>query len=87
LYGSIGTLIAIMVWIYLISLTLIIGFEVNIGLRSAKASTAQWKRKEKYNINQYTVLNIYKAVNQVLMHLVYNFGRLKRIWPKMQKLP
>jgi membrane protein len=51
LYGSIGTLIAIMVWIYLISLTLIIGFEVNIGLRSAKASTAQWKRKEKYNIN------------------------------------
>ncbi len=46
LYGSIGTLIAIMVWIYLISLTLIIGFEVNIGLRSAKVRTAQWKKKE-----------------------------------------
>jgi membrane protein len=51
LYGSIGTLIAIMVWIYLISLTLILGFEVNIGLRSAKVRTAQWKRREKYNLN------------------------------------
>jgi membrane protein len=35
LYGSIGTLIAIMVWIYLISLILILGFEVNISFRTA----------------------------------------------------
>lgn len=35
LYGSIGTLIALMVWIYLISLILILGFEVNISLRTA----------------------------------------------------
>jgi membrane protein len=35
LYGSIGTLIAAMVWIYLIALILILGFEVNISLRSA----------------------------------------------------
>jgi membrane protein len=33
LYGSIGTLIALMVWIYLIALILILGFEINITLR------------------------------------------------------
>ncbi|MGL4631422.1 MAG: YihY/virulence factor BrkB family protein, partial [Leadbetterella sp.] len=43
LYGSIGTLIAIMVWVYLIALTLILGFEVNIGLRSAKIRTHTMK--------------------------------------------
>lgn len=36
LYGSIGTLIAIMVWIYLICLILILGFEVNVDLREEK---------------------------------------------------
>ena len=36
LYGSIGTLIAIMVWIYLISLILILGFELNVDLREEK---------------------------------------------------
>lgn len=36
LYGSIGTLIAIMVWTYLICLILILGFEVNIDLREEK---------------------------------------------------
>jgi membrane protein len=35
LYGSIGTLIALMVWTYLIALILILGFEVNISFRSA----------------------------------------------------
>ena len=35
LYGSIGTLIALMVWIYLIALILILGFEINIALRDA----------------------------------------------------
>ncbi|MCP9747651.1 YihY/virulence factor BrkB family protein [Lacihabitans sp. CS3-21] len=35
LYGSIGTLIAIMVWIYLIALILILGFELNISFQSA----------------------------------------------------
>jgi membrane protein len=35
LYGSIGTLIAIMVWIYLIALILILGFELNISFLSA----------------------------------------------------
>jgi len=36
LYGSIGTLIAIMVWIYLICLILILGFEINVDLRQER---------------------------------------------------
>ncbi len=35
LYGSIGTLIALMVWIYLVALILILGFEINISVRDA----------------------------------------------------
>lgn len=35
LYGSIGTLIALMVWIYLVALTLILGLEINISVRDA----------------------------------------------------
>lgn len=35
LYGSIGTLIALMVWLYLIALILILGFEINISVRDA----------------------------------------------------
>jgi membrane protein len=35
LYGSIGTLIALMVWIYLGALILILGFEINISVRDA----------------------------------------------------
>ncbi len=37
LYGSIGTFIGLMVWIYLISLIIILGFEVNISVRDALA--------------------------------------------------
>lgn len=36
LYGSIGTLIAIMVWMYLICLILILGFEINVDLREER---------------------------------------------------
>ena len=36
LYGSIGTLISIMLWLYFNSLVLLIGFELNTSLRSAK---------------------------------------------------
>lgn len=35
LYGSIGTLIALMVWLYLIALILILGFEISISVRDA----------------------------------------------------
>ncbi len=41
LYGSIGTLIAIMVWIYLIALILILGFELNISFLSAAYRSKQ----------------------------------------------
>jgi membrane protein len=36
LYGSIGTIIALMVWMYLVSLILIIGFEINTTFDQAK---------------------------------------------------
>lgn len=36
LYGSIGTLIVIMMWLYINSFVLLIGFELNTSLRSAK---------------------------------------------------
>jgi membrane protein len=35
LYGSIGSLIGLMIWVYLLSLTLILGFEINTSLREA----------------------------------------------------
>ncbi len=46
LYGSIGTLIGLMVWVYLIALILILGFEVNISLRIA-FSTMKKEKEEK----------------------------------------
>lgn len=42
LYGSIGTLMVIMIWIYLNALVLIVGFELNASIASLKA-----KQKEK----------------------------------------
>lgn len=38
LYGSIGSMIALMVWIYLISLILIFGFEINASIVTTKLS-------------------------------------------------
>ena len=38
LYGSIGTLMVIMVWLYLNSLVLLIGFELNASIFSAKSN-------------------------------------------------
>lgn len=35
LYGSIGTLIGLMIWIYLVALILILGFEINFSVRDA----------------------------------------------------
>jgi len=40
LYGSIGTMIALMIWFYLLSLLLIFGFEVNAGIVSARNDNA-----------------------------------------------
>ncbi|MEZ4903515.1 MAG: YihY/virulence factor BrkB family protein [Spirosomataceae bacterium] len=36
LYGSIGTIIALMIWFYLVALLLIFGFELNISIWKAK---------------------------------------------------
>lgn len=40
LYGSIGTMIALMIWFYLLALLLIFGFEVNAGIASARKKVA-----------------------------------------------
>jgi membrane protein len=36
LYGSIGTMIALMIWFYLLALLLILGFEINASITTAK---------------------------------------------------
>jgi membrane protein len=36
LYGSIGTLIVFLMWIYFINIVLLIGFELNVSIRNAK---------------------------------------------------
>jgi membrane protein len=38
LYGSIGTIIVIMMWLYLNSIALLVGFELNASISSAKKS-------------------------------------------------
>jgi membrane protein len=37
LYGSIGTLIVMMIWLYLNSIALLIGFELNVSIKAASA--------------------------------------------------
>jgi membrane protein len=36
LYGSIGTFIGLMIWLYLLSLTILLGFEINASIDEAK---------------------------------------------------
>lgn len=38
LYGSIGTLIVILIWLYLNSVALLLGFELNVSIRAASCS-------------------------------------------------
>ena len=40
LYGSIGTLIMILIWLYLNSVALLVGFELNVSIRAATCSKA-----------------------------------------------
>lgn len=47
LYGSIGTLIGMMVWIYLIALILIFGFEINSSLKDALTLEHEHKKSRK----------------------------------------
>jgi membrane protein len=43
IYGSIGTLIVILLWIYFNSLILILGFELNASIDNAKKKVSQMK--------------------------------------------
>lgn len=47
LYGAVGTLIALMVWLYLVSLILILGFEINASLDAAARGKGEEKLSEK----------------------------------------
>jgi len=40
LYGSIGTLMVILIWLYLNSIALLIGFELNVSIKAASAENA-----------------------------------------------
>jgi len=41
LYGSIGTIIAFMIWIYLVSMVILFGFEINASIDEAKRTAKQ----------------------------------------------
>jgi membrane protein len=45
-YGSIGVLIAIMVWIQLITVVLLFGYEINASIHEAIRSEALWKARK-----------------------------------------
>ncbi|MEY5048608.1 MAG: hypothetical protein RLZZ175_1967 [Bacteroidota bacterium] len=50
LYGSIGTLIGLMLWMYLISMVLLVGFEINAAIDQAKELT---KRRKENSMTEY----------------------------------
>jgi membrane protein len=47
LYGSIGTLIVIMLWLYINSLILLLGFDLNVSIYRAKKEHSNFKLKTK----------------------------------------
>lgn len=49
-YGSIGVLIALMVWIQLITVVLLIGYEINASIHEAIRAEALWKAR-KYRLS------------------------------------
>ena len=51
LYGSIGTIIVLMIIIYINSLVLLIGYELNVSIHSIKAM-ADERQKQQHNINE-----------------------------------
>ncbi|MCF2488444.1 YihY/virulence factor BrkB family protein [Dyadobacter sp. CY347] len=44
LYGSIGTMIALMIWLYLLAFVIILGFEINAGINTAARAKTISKR-------------------------------------------
>jgi membrane protein len=53
LYGSIGTLMVILVWLYLNSIALLIGFELNVSIKAANAGNL---KENEINCNEETAL-------------------------------
>lgn len=45
-YGSIGVLIALMVWVQLITVVLLIGYEINISIHGSIRAEALWKARK-----------------------------------------
>lgn len=52
-YGSIGVLIALMVWIQLITVVLLLGYEINASIHEAIRAEALWKAR-KYRLKKQT---------------------------------
>ena len=52
LYGSIGTIIVLMALIYINSLVLLIGFELNVSIKSLKSIALHREAKEKTEANK-----------------------------------
>ena len=48
-FGSLGTIIVIMIMIYINSLTVLIGFEFNVSIKSLRAMAELREREEKAN--------------------------------------
>ena len=46
LYGSIGTLIVILIWFYLNSVALLVGFELNVSIKAAVSANGKIKNKQ-----------------------------------------
>src|SRR5512140_1954467 len=49
LYGSIGTMIIIMIWLYLNSIALLIGFELNVSIKAARAENSYSRGEINYS--------------------------------------
>jgi membrane protein len=53
LYGSIGTLMVILIWLYLNSIAILIGFELNVSIMAARTEDAE--RISSFSCNEETV--------------------------------
>jgi membrane protein len=49
LYGWIGTLMVILIWLYLNSIALLIGFELNVSIKAARDEDVEKNRNIRYN--------------------------------------
>jgi len=53
LYGSIGSLLALMIWIYFNAIGLIVGFEINASIASAKSNISKALQDEEAELIGY----------------------------------